>query len=171
MDRRYANKIINAQTFQDVVHNEAGLGPVAMQMACKDLKEQMTQAVEEGSQKISISGYSDDLIHCPRREKESVAELVEYMEDLTTVFQDHLEEVGKARGSQEGAEITMEDVRRGGMGEGEDKAVAAEEEEEFKDAKKTRSITSNTSKTQWAAVDSQAGTATSADPHPQAGEG
>ena len=84
---------------------------MAMQMACKDLKEQMTQAVEEGSQKISISGYSDDLIHCLRKEKESVAELIEYMEDLTAVFQDHLEEVDKARESQEGAEIMMEGVR------------------------------------------------------------
>ena len=85
------------------------------------------------------------------------------------MFQDHLEEVGKTRENQEGTEITMEDVRRGGKGEGEDKAVVAEEEEEFKDAKETGSITSNTSKTQWAAVDSQAGTATSAVPHPQAG--
>ena len=70
----------------------------------------MTQAVKEGSQKISISGYSDDLIHCLRKEKESVAELIEYMEDLTAVFQDHLEEVDKARESQEGAEIMMEGV-------------------------------------------------------------
>ena len=111
MDRRHANKISNVQTFLDVLHNEAGPSPVAMQMAWKDLKEQMTQAVEEGAQKISISGYSDDLIHCLRREKESVAELIEYIEDLTTVFQDYLEEVGKARGSQEGAETSMEDVK------------------------------------------------------------
>ena len=87
------------------------------------------------------------------------------------MFQGHLEEVGKAREIQEGAEITMEDAKRGGNGEGEDKAETAEEEEEFKDAKEMGSITSNTSKTQWAAVDSQAGTATSAVPHPQAGEG
>ena len=99
MDRRHANKIGNVQTFLDVLHNETGPSPVAMQMACKYLKEQMTQAVEEGAQKISISGYSDDLIHCLRREKKSVAEVVEYMQDLTTVFKDHLEEVGKARGS------------------------------------------------------------------------
>ena len=128
MDRRHANKITNAQTFLDVLYNEAGPSPVAMQMACKDLKEQMTQAVEEGSQKISISGYSDDLIHCLRKEKESVAELIEYMEALTTVFRDHLEEVSKARESQEGAEITIADVRGGEKGEGEDQAVVAEEE-------------------------------------------
>ena len=106
----------------------------------------MTQAVEEGAQKISILRYSDDLIHCLRREKDSVAELTEYMKDLMTVFQNHLEEVGKARGSQEGAEITMEDVRGEEKGAGEDKTEAAEEEE-FKDAKETGSITSNTSKT------------------------
>ena len=116
MDRRHANKIINAQIFLDVLHNEAGLSPVAMQMACKELKEQMTQTVEEGSQKISVSGYSDDLVHCLRKGKEFVAELIKYMEDLTTVFQDHLEEVGKARETQEGVEITMEDIRGGGRG-------------------------------------------------------
>ena len=116
MDRRHANKIINAQTFLDVLHNEAGPSPVAMQMTCKDPKEQMTHAVEEGSQKISVSGYSDDLVHCLRKGKEFVAELIKYMEDLTTVFQDHLEEVGKARETQEGVEITMEDIRGGGRG-------------------------------------------------------
>ena len=89
-----------------------------MQMACKDLKEQMTQAVEEGSQKISISGYSDDFIHCLRRGKDSVAELIEYMGDLTTIVQDHLEEVGKARENQKGVEVTMEDVKGGGKEEG-----------------------------------------------------
>ena len=129
MDRRHANKISNAQTFLDVLHNETGPSPVAMQMTCKDLTEQMTQAVEEGSQKISISGYSDDLIQCLRKEKESVVELIEYMEDLTTVFQDHLEEVGKAREDQEDVEVTMEDVRGGGKGEGEEQAAATEEEE------------------------------------------
>ena len=96
---------------------------MAMQMTCKDLKEQMTQAVEEGSQKISISGYSDDLIHCLRKEKESEAELIEYIEDLTTVIQDRLEGVGKARENKEVVEITMEEVRGGGKGGGEEQAV------------------------------------------------
>ena len=100
-----------------------------------------------------------------------MAELIEYMNDLTTVFQDQLREVGKTREGQEGAEVTMEDVKGEGNGGGEDKAGGAEGEEEFKDANQTGSITSNASKTQWAAVDSQAGTATSAVPHPQAGEG
>ena len=45
-------------------------------MACQDLSEQMKQAVEEGAQKISISGCSDDLIHCLKKEKESVVELM-----------------------------------------------------------------------------------------------
>ena len=39
MDRRHAHKIFNAQTFLDVLHNEAGPSPVAMQMTCKDLTE------------------------------------------------------------------------------------------------------------------------------------
>ena len=42
---------------------------------------------------------------------------------------------------------------------------------EFKDAKEMESITSNTSKTQWAAEDSQAGMAMSAFPQPPEGEG
>ena len=171
MDRRHTNKIGNVQTFLDTLHNETCPSPVAMQMAYQDLKEQITQAVEEGAQKISTSDYSDDLIHCLRKEKESVAELIEYMNDLTTVFQDQLREVGKTREGQEGAEVTMEDVRGGGNGGGKDKAEGTEWEEEFKGAKETGSITSNTSKIQWAAVDSQTGTATSDVPHPQVGEG
>ena len=39
MDRHHTNKISNAQTFLDVLHNETDPSPVAMQMACKDLKE------------------------------------------------------------------------------------------------------------------------------------
>ena len=148
MDRRHANKISNVQTFLDALHNETGSNPVAMQMACQNLREQMKQAVEEEAQKISISGYSDDLIHCPRKERESVAELIEYMNDLTAVFQDHLEEVSKAWESQEGEEVTTEDVKGGWNGGGEDKAEGAEGEEEFKDAKEMGSSTSNTSKTQ-----------------------
>ena len=88
----------------------------------------MAQAVKEGSQKISISGYIDDLIHCLRKEKESVAELIEYMEDLTTVFRDHLEEVSKAKEIQEGAKIIMKYVRGGEKGEEEDQSLVAEEE-------------------------------------------
>ena len=69
MDRCHANKISNVQTFLDVLHNETGPSLEAMQMACQDLSEQMKQAVEEGAQRISILGYSDDLIHCLRKER------------------------------------------------------------------------------------------------------
>ena len=55
-------------------------------MACQDLSEQMKQVVEEGAQKISIPGYSDDLIHYLKKEKESVAELIEYINGLTAGF-------------------------------------------------------------------------------------
>ena len=65
-----------SQAFLDVLHNETGPSLEAMQMACQDLSEQMKQAVEEGAQKISISGCSDDLIHCLKKEKESVVELM-----------------------------------------------------------------------------------------------
>ena len=91
MDRRHANKISNVQTVLDVLHNETGPSLEAMQMARQDLSEQMKQAVEDGAQKISILGYSDDLIHYLRKERESVAELIEYMNDLAAGFQDHLE--------------------------------------------------------------------------------
>ena len=47
----------------------------------------------------------------------------------------------------------------------------AEEEDKFEDAKETGSFTSNTSKTQRAAEDSQTGAAKSAVPQPLAGEG
>ena len=79
--------------------------------------------------------------------------------------------MGKGRDSQEDAEVVTDEAKRGGNRGGEDKAEEAEGEDEFKDAKETGSITSNTSKPQWAAEDSLAGTATSAVTHPQAGEG
>ena len=98
------------------------------------------------------------------------------MNDLMAGFQEHLEEVRKGRDSQEGAEVVTEEATGGGNRGGEDEqqeteAEEAEEEDEFKDAKETEYITSNTSKTQCAADDSQARIATSAVPHPQAGEG
>ena len=86
----------------------------------------MKQAVEEGAQKISISGCSDDLMHCLRKEREYVAELIEYMYDLTAGFRDHLEEAGKGRDSQEGAGVVMEDAKGGGNRGGEDEAEGVE---------------------------------------------
>ena len=98
------------------------------------------------------------------------------MNDLTAGFQDHLEVVRKERDHPEMAEVVMEEAKGGENRGGEDEqqeieADEAEGEYEFKDAKETGFITSNTSKTQWAAEDNQVGAATSAVPHPHAGEG
>ena len=67
-----------------------------------------------------------------------------------------------------GLQHHVEELRREKEGSGlED----TEEEDNVEDAKKTGSITSNTSKTQRAAEDSQTGAAKSAVPQPLAGEG
>ena len=130
--------------------------------------------MEEGAQKISILCYSDDLLHCLRRERKSVAELIEHMNDLAAGCQDHLEEVGKGKvgiSRKVRKYVVMEDAKEEGAGEERTKLEKPEGEDEFKDAKETGSITSGTSKTQWAAEDSQAGTAMSAVPQPPEGEG
>ena len=111
----------------------------------------MEQAEAEDDQEFDISGYSDDLLLCLAQEKKSVEEMLNHLDKLATAFQSHVEELRrKEKGSA---------------------AEETEEEEKFEDAKENGSINSNTSKTQRAAEDSQAGTATSAVPRPQAGEG
>ena len=62
----------------------------------------------------------------------------------------------------------VEELRRKKEGSGTEET---EEEERFEDAKENGSITSNASKTQLAAEDSQAGGVTSALPQPPEGEG
>ena len=136
----------------------------------------MEQADSEGVQKINISGYSDDLIHCLEKEKGSVEELMDYVNSLAAGLQDHLEEMQRERESLRMAKDATEGTR-GSVNQGEEHKQqdmddeGTEEEDRFEDAKETGSINSNTSKTQGAAEDSHSGAATNAVPHPPAGEG
>ena len=127
MDERHKNKIENAQTFLGKLHNEKRASPESMLIACQDLRQQMEQAALEGVQEFRILGYSDDLIQYLAKEKESVEELMDYVDNLVAGLQDHVEEI---RREKEGS--GLEDP---------------EEENNFEDAKETGSITSNTSKT------------------------
>ena len=106
--------------------------------------------VEDG-QEFAIQGYSDDLLLCLAEEKKSVEEILIHLDELTIAFQDKVEEL---RREKEGAGVEE-----------------AEKEEKIEDARETGSITSHISKTQHAAVDSQAGKAMNAFPQPPEGEG
>ena len=111
----------------------------------------MELAGADDTQKFSISGFSDDLLLSLADEKKSVENMLIYLDELAIAFQHRVEELMRKK----------EDTR----GDEEEK------EETFEDARDTGSITSLTSKTQHATLDSQAGKATSAFPHPQEGEG
>ena len=78
-------------------------------------------------------------------------EMLNHLDKLATAFQNCVEE-----------------LRRKKEGSGTEET---EEEENFEDTKENGSITSNSSKTQLAAEDSQAGRVTSALPQPPEGEG
>ena len=69
LNEPYQNKIEDAQTFVEKLHNKKGPCPEAMMIACQDLKEQMEQAEAEDDQEFDISGYSDDLLLCLAQEK------------------------------------------------------------------------------------------------------
>ena len=102
--------------------------------------------VDDG-QEFTITGYTDDLLLCLAKEKKSVEEMLTYLDELATAFQDKVEELMR---------------KKEGAGE-----EGAEKEDKFEDARETgSSITSLTNKTQHAALDSQEGEATSAFPVP-----
>ena len=142
MDKRYQNKIDDTKTFIDMLYNEKGRNPKAMQMVCQDLSDQMMLATAEGTQEVNITGYSDDLIQCLGKEKGSIVELIKYMNNLSAGFQEYMEDRNKER-----EELGMtEDPSEKGEGEGEtegadkqneEEAGEVEEEEEFADAKDT----------------------------------
>ena len=69
LNERYQNKIEDAQTFVEKLHNKKGPCPGAMMTACQDLKEQMKLAEEEDEQGFEITGYSDYLLLCLAQEK------------------------------------------------------------------------------------------------------
>ena len=80
-------------------------------------------------------------------------ELIEYTNDLTSGVQDHLEEARKERDRPEMTEVVMKEAKGGENRRGEEEQQEIEYDEaeggdEFKDAKETGFITSNTSNTQ-----------------------
>ena len=99
MDERHKNKIDDAQTSLETLHNEKGPSPETMLIACQDLSEQLQQAAPEEVQEIRISGYSDDLIQCLAKEKGSVEELMDYVNSLAAGLQDNLTEMQRDRES------------------------------------------------------------------------
>ena len=105
----------------------------------------------DDDQEFSISGFSDDLLLCLADEKKSVEEMLIYLDELAIAFQNQMEELKRKKEGTGGEE--------------------AEKEGKFEDARDTGSITSLTSKTQHAALDSQAGKSMKAFPHPLEGEG
>ena len=133
------------------LHNEKGPSPKALLKACQDLKGQMELAGVDDNQDFAITGFSDDLLLCLAEEKKSVEKILIYLDELVIAFQDKVEELMRKKEGAGGEE--------------------AEKEDKFEDARDTGSITSITSKTQHAALDSQSGKATNAFPHPSGGEG
>ena len=134
-----------------------------MKLACQDLKERMVHARDDNEEFMQAEGYSDDLIQCLKKEKDSVADLIEFMED--TIANIHAYMQAEANEGEESKDGEKE----------EDKAGT--EEEVFADAKEDESVVSmtseikKTSKTQRAAGDSQKGAAEDAVPRPITKEG
>ena len=151
LDKCHENKFKNPVTFVQKLHNEKGPSLAALATACWDLKGQMELAGADDGQDFTIRGYTGDLLLCLAEEKESVEEMLIYLDELTFAFQAQVEELTK---------------KKEGAGE-----EGAEKEDKFEDARETGSITSLTSKTQHAALDSHEGKATSAFPHPLEGGG
>ena len=157
---RHKNKIEEAKAFMGILFNEKRSSPEAMQVACQNLSNQIVLATTEGAKKISIAGYSDDLIQCLEKKRGSISELIDYINELTADFQAYMEAGQKDREASNTAENTTMKGGEGGELKGADKtdeeeAGGAVEEEEFQDAKETGSVASKTSKTQDATGDSQ----------------
>ena len=174
-DRRYNNKVNTPDTFVAKLWNEKGSSVTALKDACCDLKEQMVLAGKEDEEELQLVGYSDELIQSLKAEKESVAELIALMDEMMVSFQDYMDnemeegEVPRTKNTASDDKVSDEEGKAGktGMDKDEDEV----DEDDFLDAKEECSITSNTSKTQHAAVDSQHGTAKYAVPHPIEKEG
>ena len=174
-DRRYDNKVKTPGTFLEKLWNEKGSSTEALKEACSDLKEQMILAGKEEEEQLQLTGYSDDLIQSLKEEKGSVAELITLMDEMIASFQEFIDKGGEEEEApitnNKKAEDKMSDeVEEAGKTK-KDKGKNEMEEDEFLDAKEEASITSNTSKTQQAAGDSQHGTAKVAVPHPFEKEG
>lgn len=108
LDKRHENKIDNPQTFLEKLHNETEPSLQSMMTATQDTKDQMELAGTEDDQDFNIAGYSDDLLLCLAEERGSVGEILLHLDELTTEFQNYVEEVRrKTEGA--GEEETEED--------------------------------------------------------------
>ena len=58
-----------------------------MKESCCDLKEQMILKAEEDEKNLHFVGYSDDLFRSLKEEKESVSELIVFMDEMIASFQ------------------------------------------------------------------------------------
>ena len=116
LDKRHENKFKNPVGFLQKLHNEKGPSLAAMATACWDLKGQMELAGADDGQEFTIRGYTDDLLLCLSEEKESVEELLIYLDELAVAFQAQIEELtkGKEGAGEEGAkkEDKFKDARR-----------------------------------------------------------
>ena len=92
LDKRHKNKIDETKAFMDMLFNNKGPSPEAIQVACQDLSNQIALATAEGAKGISITGYRDDLIQCLEKEKGSISELITYINELTAGFKLYMEE-------------------------------------------------------------------------------
>ena len=147
----------------------------ALKEACCDLNEQMVNAAEDNEEILQLEGCSDDLVQSLKEEKDSVSELIAFMDDMIANFQAYMDDDGK----EEKLPTTKNQELSNTADDGEEKAGKAGKEEKeaeevdevFVDAKEDGSITSITNKTQHTAGDSQRGTAKDAAPHPIMKEG
>ena len=169
-DKRHDNKVDQAHTFLDQLWNDKGPSPEAMTLACRDIKEHMVHARDEEGIFMQVEGYSDDLIQSLKKEKDSITELIEFMEDTITNIQAYMQaEVKEGEEEKDGE-------KEAGKTETE-KNGAEEDNEMFVDAKDDESIDSmtneikTTNKTQRTASNSQHGAAKDAVPHPVTKEG
>ena len=155
--------------------NEKGSSLKALKEACCDLKDQMVLAAEDNEEILQLEGYSDDLVQSLKEEKDSVSELIVFMDDMIANFQAYMDDKGKEgklpKTKNQEISNTADDGEEKAGKAGKDKNGAEEVEEVFLDAKEDGSITSITSKTQHTAGDSQHGTAKDAVPHPITKEG
>ena len=174
-DRRYENKVEESNTFISKLWNEKGSSVEALKEACCDLKEQMVLAAEDNEEILQLEGYSNDLVQSLKEEKDSVSELIVFMDDMIANFQAYMDDDGKEgkppKTKNQELSNTADDGEEKAGKAGKDKNGAEEVEEVFLDAKEDGSFTSITSKTQHTAGDSQHGTAKDAVPHPTTKEG
>ena len=117
---------------------------MAMQIVCQGLSKQVMSAATEGDQNVNITGYSDDLIQCLGKEKGSIMELINHMNELLAGFKECIERgkkewkgLGMMEDTSEKEEGGGETEEAGKQNEEKSGEAEAEEGEEFMDGKDT----------------------------------